>query len=324
MKKSFIVLLFLAVFGNTLIGQTASNLTYKFDNGVVVKTERDWGQIWIQQKQEAFVAGEEQQSVVISTRIFGDLAQNTTFKLTSAGKDVRLKDASPGTYDLKMTGKLIGKPGTVSFDVPGIVVKPKMKTTVNITVYKYQVTIDEAAATNKGLAGFESRVEWYKGNFDQTLKFGVPTFYAKGAHDKKLVPDVATNDVSGKIKPGTYDVMIAIDISGHNQKIWLENMAMKADVNYKITINMNAGTITYAGTTRDVKQMHLYPAGTADKVQGNTKPDKASEVISYEPAASTFACRPGSYDVLLVIGNGTKNEWKKGIVVRTGTRSDIK
>ncbi len=324
MKKTSIVLLFLAVFGYTLVGQTATNLTYKFDNGVVVKTEHDWGQIWIQQKQEAFVAGEEPKSVDISTRIFGELAQQTTFRLTSGGKDVKLKEASPGTYSLKMTGKLIGKPGVFSFDVEGIVVKPKMKTTVTITVYKYQVSIEEAAATNKGLAGFESKVAWYKGAFDQTFKVGIPTFYAKGAHENKIAPDVATNDISGKIKPGTYDVLITIDISGHSQKIWLENMAMKADVNYKLIVNMNAGTIAYAGSSRDVKQIHLYPAGTADKVQGNTKVDKATEVISYEPATSTFACRPGSYDALLVIGNGTRNEWKKGIVVRSGIRTDIK
>jgi hypothetical protein len=203
-------------------------------------------------------------------------------------------------------------------------VKPKMKTTVTVTLYDYQINIEEAAGANKGLAGYDSKIAWYKGNVDQTLKAGVPSFYAKGAHDKKLVADATINDISGKIKPGTYDVLISIDISGHNQKVWLENFTMKADVNYKITTNMNAGTITYAGITRDVKKLHLYPAGTADRLQGVAKPDKASEVISYEPASSTFACPPGSYDVLLIIGNGTKNEWKKGVVVRTGARTDIK
>jgi hypothetical protein len=59
-------------------------------------------------------------------------------------------------------------------------------------------------------------------------------------------------------------------------------------------------------------------------MQGATKPDKASEVIAFEPATTVHPCRPGSYDVLLVIANGTKNEWKKGIVIRTGTRTDIK
>jgi hypothetical protein len=176
---------------------------------------------------------------------------------------------------------------------------------------------------SKGLAGYDCKIAWFKGSPDQTQKAGIPSFYAKGAHDKKLTPDVVTNDISGKIKPGTYDVLISIDISGHSQKVWLENFTMKADITYKITTNLNAGTIAYAGVTRDVKKIHLYPSGTADRL-GAAKPDKASEVITYEPAAATYACPPGSYDVLLNIGNGTKYEWKKGIVVRTGTRTDVK
>lgn len=324
MKKSFFALLFFAVLGYPLISQTANNYSYKFDNGTVVKTERDWGHIWIQQKQDAFTANEEHQSVVIKVTTFGELGQNTTFKLSSAGKDVKLKDAAPGSYDMKITSKTIGKPGMISFDAQGIEVKPKMKTTVTVTIYKYQVSIDESAGTNKGLAGYDSRVAWFKGNLDQTGKIGAISFFAKGAHDKKLTPDIVTNDISGKIKPGTYDVMISIDISGKNQKVWLENFIVKADVNYKLTTNMNAGTITYAGINRDVKQLHLYPAGSADRLQGSTKPDKASEVISYDPAFTTYACPPGSYDVLLVVGTGTRNEWKKNVVVRTGARTDVK
>ncbi len=322
MKKLIIAFAFLLASGFNLSAQTASNFSYKFDNGTVVKTERDWGHIWIQQKQEAFAANEERVSVPISLRVFGDLGQNTTFKLTSGGKDVKLKDAAPGTYDLKISSKLAGKPGTVSFDAQGIEVKAKMKTTVTVTIYKYQVSVEEAALPGKGLATVESKVAWFKGNLDQSNKVGTLSFYAKGAHDKKLTPDAVVNDVSAKIKPGTYDVMISIDISGKNQKVWLENFTVKADAGYKITTNMNAGTIAYAGANRDVKQLHLYPAGSADRLQ-STKPDKAGEVISYEPAFSTNPCPPGSYDVLLV-GSGSKNEWKKNVFVRTGARTDIK
>ncbi|MGD0582735.1 MAG: hypothetical protein ABR974_07285 [Bacteroidales bacterium] len=324
MKKSFIALLFLGVFGYPLTGQNATNFTYKFDNGIVVKTDHDWGHIWIQQKQDAFAPNEEKVSVVISLRTFGDPPQSTTSKLTLAGKEVKLKDAAPGTYDLKITSKLAGKPGSISFDAQGIIVKPKMKTTVTVIIYNYQVSIEETAMSNKGLAGYDSRIAWYKGNLDETMKVGAISFFAKGAHDKKLVPDAATNDISGKIKPGTYDVMISIDISGHSQKVWLENFTIKPDVNYKILTNMNAGTISYAGVNRDVRKLYLYPAGTADRLQGVAKPDKASEVISYEPAGAVFACPPGSYDVLLGMANGTKFEWKKGLVVRTGTRTDVK
>ncbi|HVN57243.1 MAG TPA: hypothetical protein VMT63_03000 [Bacteroidales bacterium] len=324
MKKTFVFLLFIAVFTSPLICQTASNFTFKFDNGVGIRTEHDWGHIWVQQQQTAFAAGEEQQSVVIKITTFGELGQNTTFKLTNAGKDVRLKDAAPGTYDLKITSKTIGKPGSISFDVTGIVVKAKMKTTVTVTIYKLQASVEEAPMAGKGLASYESKVLFYKGNPDPSGKTGIITFYAKGAHDNKLTPDAVANDISGKIKPGTYDVLVSVDISGKSQKVWFENVTMKADISYKFVTNLNAGTVNYVGANRDTKQLHLYPAGTADRLQGATKPDKASEVISYEPAFGTYACPPGSYDVLLVIGTGSHNEWKKNVVVRSGSRTDIR
>jgi hypothetical protein len=68
----------------------------------------------------------------------------------------------------------------------------------------------------------------------------------------------------------------------------------------------------------------MYPSGTADKQAGAAKPDKNLEVECYEPATSKFACPPGSYDVLINIGNGAKYEWRKNVFVRTGIRSDVK
>jgi hypothetical protein len=320
MKKSFITLLFIAVFVYPLIGQTAGNYTFKFDNGAVVKTERDWGHIWIQQKQEAFAANEEHQSVVIKITTFGELGNNTTFKLSSGGKDVKLKEAAPGMYDLKITSKLIGKPGTISFDASGIEVKAKMKTTVTVTIYKYQVSIEDAAVANKGLAGYEAKIALYKGNIDPTGKMATVAFYAKGAHDQKLTPDVVTNEVSGKIKPGTYDALVSIDISGKVQKVWIENITLKADMNYKLITNMNAGTVTYAGGNRDLKILMLYPAGTADRTP---KADKSTAMMVYDPSYSTYPCPPGSFDALLTNGTG-KTEWRKNVVVRSGVRTDIR
>jgi hypothetical protein len=326
MKKSVFLLFLAAVISYPLLAQKASNYTYKLDNGIVVKMEKCWGNIWIQQSQAEFKAGDDQHSVDVVVRPMGELLKpgSTTLKLLSAGKEVKMAGAPAGTYDLKINMLLSGKPGMISFEAPGIVVKPKMKTTVTVTIHDYQILIDEAAGANKGLAGYDSKVLRYKGNSEQNLNLGQPSFYAKGSHDKKLTPDAPANDLSGKIKPGTYDVCISIDISGKMQKVWLENFTMKPDVNYKITTNLNSGEITYAGMNRDVKQLLLYPAGTADKLQGVAKPDKSIEIIAYEPATNKYACRPGSFDALLVIGNGTKNEWKKGIVVRTGTRADVK
>jgi len=235
-----------------------------------------------------------------------------------------MTDTPAGTYDMKVTAKLSGKPGTITFEVNGVEVKSKMKTTVSVTIYDYQITIDEVAAPAKGLAAYESKVIKYKGNADVSPKCGILVFYSKGVRDKAITQDEKTTDQTGKIKPGTYDVQIGIDVCAQSQKIWLENFTMKPDVNYKITANLNAGEVTYAGVNRDVKKLHMYPAGTADRLQGVAKPDKASERIVFDPATAKYPCPPGSYDVLINIGPDKKYEWKKGIVVRTGARSDVK
>lgn len=325
MKKVIILLFFLALLTIPLLSQTVSNFNYKLDNGIIVKMERAWSHEWVQQRQDP-VAGTEATSVTVKVITMGDLTlpQGTVYKLTSGGKDVRMKDAAPGTYDLKITSKLSGKPGTISFDVKGIVVKQKMKTTVNVTIYNYQFNIEETPGTNKGLAYYESVISRYKGNTEQNLNLGIPSFYAKGAHDKKITPDESTGDTKGKIKPGTYDVLITLDIAGNVQKMWLENFVMKPDKNYKITTNLNAGEITYAGINREVKQLHMYPAGTADKMQGAAKRDASKEFITYDKALLKWACPPGTYDVLLNIGNGVKYEWRKNVVLRSGTRTDVK
>jgi hypothetical protein len=303
-----------------------NNFTYKLDNGVIVKMERNWGNVWVQQVQEAFKAGEEQRSVNVVLRPMGELLSSgtTTTKLTKEGKEVKTTGTPGGTYDLKVTSGLSGKPGSLSFDVNGIVVKDKMKTTVTLTIYDYQVNIDEVAAPSKGLASYDSKVIKYKNNSETSPKCGIPVFYQKGVRDKSVVPDVKTTDLTGKIKPGTYDVQIGVDVCSQFQKIWLENFTMKPDVSYKISVNLNAGEVVYAGVNRDVKKLHMYPAGTADRMQGVAKPDKSLERIVFEPATTKYPCPPGSYDVLLNIGPDKKYEWRKSVYVRTGTRTDVK
>jgi hypothetical protein len=323
MKKLIVLLLFQPLLFIPLLSQTVSNFSYKLDNGIVVRMERDWTHEWVQQRQDP-ITGTETTSVIVNIRPMGDLTQGTVLKLISGGKDVRMKDAAPGTYDLKITSKLSGKPGVINFDVKGIIVKPKMKTTVDITIYNYQINIEETPGVNKGLAYYEANLSRFKGNMEQNIKWGKTSFYAKGAHDKIITPNEPVGDNKGKINPATYDVLISIETCGYSQKLWLENFVMKPDVNYKITTNLNAGEVNYAGVTRDVKKLHMYPAGTADKQQGGAKPDKTLEILCYEPATSKFACPPGSYDVLINIGNGSKYEWRKNVVVRTGMRTDVK
>jgi hypothetical protein len=326
MKKLIIGLTILAFFTLAIQAQKVNNYTYKLDNGIVVKMEKDWGNVWVQQAQAAFKTDDDKHSVDVVMRSMGDLlaSGSITTKLMAAGKEVKMTDTPAGTYDLKVSAKLSGKPGTISFEVNGVEVKSKLKTTVTVTIYDYQITIDEVAAPSKGLAGYESKVIKYKGNAETSPKCGIPVFYAKGVRDKAIAQDEKTTDQTGKIKPGIYDVQIGIDVCAQSQKIWLENFTMKPDITYKITANLNAGEITYAGVNRDVKKLHMYPAGTADRLKGVAKPDKASERILFDPATTKFPCPPGSYDVLINIGPDKKYEWKKGIVVRTGTRTDVK
>ena len=240
------------------------------------------------------------------------------------GKEVKVQGVAPGTYDLKLAYKLSGKPGTLSFVVGNVVIKPKNETTVNVTIYDYQINIAESKGTLKGLASFDSKVNRFKGNIDQSNNEGIPTFFAKDKHDKALVPDESATKTSGKIKPGTYDLLISIGISGLTQKVWLENFTMKPDVNYQLSINLNGGIISYSGGNKDIKNLRLYPAGTAAKQTGTPAPIKNLELGSYVNITSMNACAPGTYDVLLAFGNGNKYEWRKNIVVKTGSRTEVK
>ena len=99
---------------------------------------------------------------------------------------------------------------------------------------------------------------------------------------------------------------------------------MKPNVSYEIITNLNAGIITYAGVNKDVKAIHLYPAGTAGRQTGNPAPDKNLELFKCDNQTLTSACPPGTYDVLLNIKNGTKYEWRNNLAVQTGIRTGVK
>ncbi|HEX7494453.1 MAG TPA: hypothetical protein VF346_09540 [Bacteroidales bacterium] len=323
MKKlsSFFALQTLVIMA--LQAQPVSEYTYKLDNGITVKTERCWNQVWVQQDYSPLKADEKTPLSVI-TRILGDLSSGSSFKLLRSGKEVKMLGATPGTYDLKLSFKLSGKPGTLSFVVGNVLIKPQTKTIVTITLYDYQIAITESAGSLKGLALYDLKINKFKGNTEQSSNMGIPSFFAKDKHNKPVTPDESTNNTSGKIKPGTYDVLISIGISGQAQKVWLENFTMKPDVNYMITANLNGGVIIYTGANKQIKNMHLYPAGTAAKQTGTPAPIKNLELGSYDNLTLTNACPPGAYDVLLTIGNGAKYEWRKNLVVKTGSRTEVK
>ena len=191
MKKFVFGLIILAVSALQVQAQKVNNYTYKLDNGIVVKMEKDWGNVWVQQAQAAFKPEDNKRCVDVTMRTMGDLfaSGTTTTKLTAAGKEVKTTDTPAGIYDLKVTAKLSGKPGVISFDVNGVEVKAKMKTTVTVTIYDYQIIIDEVATPAKGLAGYDSKVIKYKGNPETSAKCGIPVFYAKGTRDKAIAQD---------------------------------------------------------------------------------------------------------------------------------------
>ena len=323
MKKLFFFFTLQAIVILTLHAQPVSDYSYKLDNGITVKTDHCWNQVWVQQTYAAMTPADKT-PLAVNIRTLGDLISGSTYKLLSAGKETKMQGATPGTYDLKLIFKLSGKPGTLSFVVGNILIKPKTKTSVSITLYDYQILIGETPAPSNGLTSYETQVDRCKSNTIQDLYFGLPSFYVKGKHDKPVTPEQSISKTSGKIKPGTYDLLISIGISGQTHNIWLENFTMKPDIKYNIATNLNAGGITYTGLNKDVTKMELYPAGTAAKQTGNPAPVKNIEIISYDNLKVSNCCSPGAYDVLLNIKNGAKYEWRKNIIIQSGLKTDVK
>jgi hypothetical protein len=323
MKKLLILSFFFTCLFFSVKGQTVSAYSYALDNGVNIKIEHGWNHVWVSQAFDVLKDADKGEPIDVNIRVLGDLKSSTSFKLLSQGKEVRLAGASPGSYDLKLTFKLSGKPGTLSFVVNNVTVKPKTKTTVSVTLYDYQINIAETPGSLGGLSGYESSVVSYNGSGDVRPLQGVFTFYAKGKHDAKLTPDAAAGDTKGKIKPGTYDILLTIGVSKQKHLVWFENITLKADVTYKITTNLNAGLVSYSGVNKDAKALHLYPAGTAAKQAGKAVLDPASEIISHENVFTPNPCAPGSYDVLVEYGK-SKFEWKKNILIQSKIKTDVK
>ena len=324
MKKTLIFLVFQSAIFFTAFTQTVSNYVYKLDNGIVVKTERCWNQVWIQQSFSPAGQGDKTAPLSVNIRALGDLISGSEFKLLKAGKEVKMQTAGPGTYDLQMSFKLSGKPGKLGFTVNNVEIKAATKTNVSVTLYDYQINIEEKQVALSGLSEYESLVQRCKSHTVQDTYYGIPSFYDKGKHDKALIPDQAASKTKGKIKPGTYDLLVTIAISDQTQKVWLENVQLKPDISYRITVNLNAGGIVYTGGNTDVKALMMYPAGTAQKQTGKPEPINNLQLISYENVTVANCCSPGTYDVLLKYARAQKYEWKKNIAISSGTRTEVK
>ena len=322
MKKSFSIPVLLFILVLSIQAQPVSDYLYKLDNGITVKNEHTWSQVWVQQS-FAPLAAADQTPLAVIVRALGDLISGSSYILMSKGKEVKMKGAVEGTYDLKMSFKLSGEPGTLSFVVGNVVIKPKTKTSISVTLYDYQIMIDESSSVSSTLSAFETAVQRCKISTVQDNLTGVPAFYTKD-HSKSIAPDELSGKTKGKIRIGTYDVLLTIGLSGQNHKVWLEDFQMKPGKNYKITANLNAGGIVYTGGNRDVIAMHLYPAGTASKQTGTPAPVKNLETISYKDVATLNCCTPGMFDVLLYMSKGNKYEWRKNIAITTGARTEVK
>ena len=257
MKNIISILVLQQVLLLAIQAQPVSNYVYKLKNGITVKTERCWNQVWVQQSYAAMNESDKTSPLTVNIRALGDLISSSEFKLLNAGKEIKMQGAAPGTYDLLLNFKLSGNPGSLSFIASNILIKPKSKTTVSVTLYDYQINIEEKQASLNGLGQYESEVNRCKSHTIQDVYFGIPTFYEQGKHDKAITPDKTDGNTKGKIKPATYDVLISIAISTQTHKVWLENFQLKPDMSYKVTVNLNAGGIVYTGSSPDVKAMHL-------------------------------------------------------------------
>jgi hypothetical protein len=300
--------------------QPVSDYLYKLDNGILLKSEHCWNHVWVQQDYADLKAG-DQSPLSVNIRTLGDLTTGSSFKLLKGGKEIKTQGAAPGTYDMKLSFKLTGKPGTLSFVVGNVVIKPKTKTTVSVTLYDYQIAIAETKGSFKGKSSFETKTYKFKGN-DLADVAGIPAFYAKGNHDKAISPDESASKTSGLIQPGVYDVLITMDLAGKTQKIWLENFTMKPDIKYSIATNLNGGVMVYSGGNKDVKAMHLYPSGTSASQTGTPAPISNLEIGYSDKISNGSVWAPGAYDVLLATGK--KYEWRKNLIIKTGSRTEIK
>lgn len=321
MKKLFLIPALQLLLISLLQAQPVTDYLYKLDNGITVKTEHAWNQVWIQQTYSPLAAN-DQSPLSVNMRTLGDLTSGLTFTLMNNGKEVKLKGVAPGTYNLKLVGKLAAQPGTISFAVGNVVIKPKTKTNVSVTLYDYQVSVSEAP-TSSALSPFETELKRCKLSPVQQTLYGVPTFYTPGNHGTPVKPDEVSGNTKGKIKPGTYDVLVTVTISNQAHKIWLEGFQVKQGMSYKIAANLNAGGVVYTGGNRDVREIRLYPAGTSAKQTGTPGPVKNMETVFYTDVLNLNCCPPGTFDVLLKVG-GDKYEWRKNIAVTTGTKTEVK
>lgn len=305
--------------------QTIANYRYALDNGVTVVTEKGWN--WCRASQ-TFAKQEKPGAtgaLTVAVDAVGDLIASSEVKVLRAGAEVDPAALAPGSYDLRVACRLsAATKGAISFDVAGVTVKPGMDTRVAVSLHDVQVTVSEKPEQRKGLAYYETKTNRYQGNWEQNGNWSLPRFHRAGDHKARIAPDAPGGDYYGCIKAGTYDVCLDIFTRAGGHLIWLENLTLKPDVGHRIVTNINAAEVAYTGGKFEVKMLHFYPAGTAVKTTGKPRTDKRTERFSIEGPDHVTPCPPGAYDVLLDFSYGLRYEWRKGVVLEAGKKTEIK
>src|SRR5664280_3069333 len=90
MKKLLTLLALQTIVILALQAQPVSDYSYKLDNGITVRTEHCWSQVWVQQSYAAMTANDKA-PLAVNIRTLGDLISSSTFKLLTAGKETKLQ-----------------------------------------------------------------------------------------------------------------------------------------------------------------------------------------------------------------------------------------
>lgn len=324
MKKFSLIICFLFLLVYAAFSQKVSGYNYALANGVIVKMENTWSNVRAQLSYDTIGVAKGKVALEVKLKWVGNLVSDYTYAVFDNAGKVTNEKFLPGNYRVAFDVKLVEGVGKLSFEVKDVIVKPDRRTVLQVDIYDYLITVREEPSPMKGLSYYESKVNRYKDNWEQNRNWAKPAFYMPGQHEKRIDPDQPMGDYYGKIKPGTYDLLLNMEISGKLQKIWLTNFTMKPDVRYHITTNINGGEIAYTGGDYEVKILYLYPAGTAAKQKGKVQRNVPLEIIGYEPATGVFAAPPGKYDVMLNYGHGIKYEWRKGVQITTGKKTEVK
>ncbi len=302
--------------------QTISNYEYKFDNGMKMVTEKGWNLVNISQTFNILDTARTKSPLLIKVNSIGDLISESKFKVFKDSSEVNPEIAAVGSYKLSVECRLLQNNGSISFEVNDVVIKEKLQTILTISVHNTEILIQESNAYNNGLMVYETYV------IKNTGQNGIettPHFYAPGTVSPEIPPAEALDHYLGKNKPGIYDIKTNIELkmTGFSHIIWLQGITLKPDIRYVFSFNLNVGELRYSGGDSNVKAVHLYPAGTANKLKGVAKPQKNIEVFGFERPSWFTISPPGTYDILLEYGPQIKYEWRKNVVCKVGEQTDI-